>query len=109
MTHESALDGTSETQGSVIQTVSGDIEFKDVSFTYPSRPDQPVVRHISLLCPVGKHTAIVGLSGSGKSTVASLIARLYDPEAGQVFLDGQDIRDLNLRQLRSFVNLSIAF
>lgn len=105
MNNKSALDGTSETEGRQLRIVSGDIDFKNVSFAYPSRPDQYVIRNLSMSCPVGKHTAIVGLSGSGKSTVASLIARLYDPESGSISLDGQNIRDVNLRQLRSFINL----
>lgn len=105
MNHKSALDGTIELEGKSLDKVSGSIEFKNVSFTYPSRPDQPVIKKISMICPAGKHTAIVGLSGSGKSTISSLIARLYDVDDGLITLDGQDIRDLNLRNFRSFVNL----
>lgn len=105
MNHFSALDGTSEIEGQPLETVSGNIEFKNVSFTYPSRPEQPVVRDLSMICPTGKHTAIVGLSGSGKSTIAALVARLYDPVQGSIFLDGQNIKSLNLRQLRGFVSL----
>ncbi|KAL3419506.1 Leptomycin B resistance protein pmd1-like protein 4 [Phlyctema vagabunda] len=105
MNHESALDGTSETTGRLLDAVSGDIKFDKVSFTYPSRLDHPVVQELSLVCPASKHTAIVGLSGSGKSTVAALITRLYDPIQGSILLDNQDIKELNLRQLRSYVSL----
>jgi ABC-type multidrug transport system fused ATPase/permease subunit len=105
MNHKSALDGTSETEGRPLRVECGDVEFKNVSFAHPSRPDQHVIKNLSMSCLAGKHTAIVGLSGSGKSTVASLIARLYVPETGIISLDGQNIKDVNLRQLRSFINL----
>jgi ATP-binding cassette subfamily B (MDR/TAP) protein 1 len=105
MNHESALDGTSDTGDRLPETISGEIEFRNVSFTYPSRPDYPVIQDLSLVCPAGKHTAICGLSGSGKSTVAALIGRLYDPLQGSILLDGHDLRELNLRQVRSFISL----
>ncbi|KAF3353709.1 hypothetical protein VdG1_08015 [Verticillium dahliae VDG1] len=60
-----------------------------------------VLRNVNLTFPTGKYTAIVGLSGSGKSTIASLISRLYDPGEGSITYDGQDIRNINLRNLRS--------
>ncbi|KAK3304803.1 P-loop containing nucleoside triphosphate hydrolase protein [Chaetomium strumarium] len=101
----SAIDGTSD-QGIVLPAnTPGQITFHNVSFTYPSRPDQPVLRNVNLTFPAGKHTAIVGLSGSGKSTIASLIARLADPTEGKITLDGHDLRDLNVRSLRSFLSL----
>ncbi|KAF2130329.1 leptomycin B resistance protein pmd1 [Dothidotthia symphoricarpi CBS 119687] len=85
--------------------VDGSIEFRKVAFTYPSRPDQPVLNSISFDCEAGKLTAIVGLSGSGKSTIASLISRFYDPQSGNVWLDGHDVKDLNVRTLRGFISL----
>lgn len=103
--HKSNIDGTEETTGDVLDSVSGDIELRNVSFVYPSRPDAQVLRDISLHCPAGKQTAIVGLSGSGKSTVASLVSRLYDPVDGVVLLDGRDIRELNVRFVRSNFSL----
>lgn len=105
ITHLSALDGTSETVGKALDSVSGDVEFHNVSFTYPSRPDHPVVRDLSMRCPAGKHTAIVGLSGSGKSTIAALTGRLYDPLEGSITLDGHNLKEINLRHLRSYVSL----
>jgi len=105
MNHKSALDGTLDTDGRFLDNVSGRIEFSNVSFTYPSRPDRPVIQGLSLVCPAGKYTAIVGLSGSGKSTVAALIARLYDPAEGTITLDGHDLKELSLRHLRSFFSL----
>ena len=79
------------------------IEFQKVSFAYSSRPDKAVLKSIDLSFPPGKHTAVVGMSGSGKSTVAGLICRLHDPTSGSVFVDGQNIRNLNVRNLRSLI------
>ncbi|KAF2102364.1 ABC multidrug transporter SitT [Rhizodiscina lignyota] len=83
----------------------GGFEFKNVSFNYPSRPEITVLDHINLHIPPKKHTAIVGLSGSGKSTVAGLVTRLYEPTQGQILFDGHDLRDLNVRDLRGFLSL----
>ncbi|CAG5139636.1 uncharacterized protein ALTATR162_LOCUS531 [Alternaria atra] len=83
----------------------GTVEFRNVAFTYSSRPDHPVLNGISLTCEAGKMTAIVGLSGSGKSTVASLISRFYDPQSGDVLLDGRNVRDINIKTLRGFISL----
>jgi len=76
-----------------------------VSFIYPSRPEITVLDQINIRIPLSKHTAIVGLSGSGKSTIAGLAARLYDPTQGQVLFGGHDLRELNVRDLRSFIGL----
>lgn len=102
---EPRIDGTLEDVGRVLAQVSGNVELRNVSFAYPSRPDRPVLQNVSLTCPAGKHTAIVGLSGSGKSTIAALITRLYDASEGDVLLDGHFIRKLNVRSLRSNISL----
>lgn len=86
-------------------SIYGSIELRGVSFTYPSRPDHAVLRDISLSCEAGKLTAIVGLSGSGKSTIASLITRFYDPQSGDVVLDGRSIKEFNIKNLRGFISL----
>lgn len=80
-------------------------EFKDVSFTYPSRPEITVLDNVSFSIPPNKHTALVGLSGSGKSTIAGLVTRLYNPTHGQILFDSQDIQDLNARDLRGLLGL----
>ncbi|KAM0270846.1 hypothetical protein ACHAQH_009310 [Verticillium albo-atrum] len=99
----SNLDATSDA-GKILPVenpASTGITFNNVSFSYPSRPTQPVLRNVNLTFPTGKYTAIVGLSGSGKSTIASLISRLHDPTEGSITYDGQDIRHVNIRNLRS--------
>jgi ABC-type multidrug transport system fused ATPase/permease subunit len=85
--------------------LAGSIEFRDVTFTYPSRPEHPVLNRISLTCDSGRLTALVGLSGSGKSTIASLVTRFYDPQEGDVLLGGQNIKDVNIKSLRGCISL----
>ncbi|KAF7136899.1 hypothetical protein CNMCM5793_006514 [Aspergillus hiratsukae] len=101
---EPMIDSTSDS-GLRLTQAEGGFEFKDVSFTYPSRPEITVLDNISLSIPANKHTAIVGLSGSGKSTIAGLVTRLYDPTKGQILFDGHDLCDINVRDLRSFLSL----
>ena len=79
------------------------IQFKDVHFTYPSRPDMPIFQALNLDVPAGSITAVVGPSGSGKSTLGSLLLRLYDPEQGQVIVGGHDVRTLSPDWLRGAV------
>ncbi|KAJ5366477.1 hypothetical protein N7541_000418 [Penicillium brevicompactum] len=103
--HPSTIDGTAENTGEVLPEVKGHIELRDVSFRFPSRPENPVLQNLSLSCPAGQQTAIVGLSGSGKSTVAGLVTRFYDAAEGSVLLDGHDVKKLNVRALRSHMSL----
>ncbi|KAF2404840.1 P-loop containing nucleoside triphosphate hydrolase protein [Trichodelitschia bisporula] len=104
MRHQSAYDGTCEVKGE-FPDIQGNIEFREVSFAYPSRPDRTVLKGVSISFPSAKHTALVGLSGSGKSTIAGLTTRLYDPKSGTITIDGVDVRDINVRHLRSFISL----
>lgn len=82
--------------GKCLPEVHGNIEFKDVTFSYPSRPDVIIFRNFSIFFPAGKTVAVVGGSGSGKSTVVSLIERFYDPNQGNkehpIFQNNQDPR-----------------
>ncbi|XP_071706745.1 ABC transporter B family member 19-like [Rutidosis leptorrhynchoides] len=93
------------TDGKCLTEVKGNIEFKDVTFSYPSRPDVIIFRDFSIFFAAGKTVAVVGGSGSGKSTVVSLIERFYDPNQGQILLDNVDIKTLQLRWLRDQIGL----
>ena len=77
-----------------------ELAFKDVSFNYPSRPDEPALKDFSLVLPEGQCVALVGPSGAGKSTVFELIQRFYDPQSGMVMLGNKDIRTLSPQALR---------
>lgn len=81
------------------------IELKHVGFKYPTRPDVQIFRDLCLSIPSGKTVALVGESGSGKSTVISLIERFYDPDSGQILLDGVEVRKLKLSWLRQQMGL----
>eukprot|EP00775_Hariotina_reticulata_P008041 gene8041-8236_t len=85
--------------------VAGNLRLDDVSFVYPARPEVQVLKKLSLEVPAGKTVALVGSSGSGKSTIVGLIERFYDPVEGCVMLDGRDIRTLKLSWLRQQVGL----
>ncbi len=80
--------------------VEGVVAFDDVTFAYPTRSDAPVLRGFTLALEPGKTTALVGASGSGKSTAAALLLRLYDPQGGSVSLDGRDLREWAAGALR---------
>ncbi|KAG8944771.1 GTPase-activating protein [Tulasnella sp. 408] len=85
--------------------VKGHITLENVVFNYPSRPDVPILKGLSLDIPPGTSAALVGASGSGKSTVVSLVERFYDPISGTVKLDGVDIKQLNVKWLRQQIGL----
>jgi ATP-binding cassette subfamily B protein len=89
-----------------LETVRGDVVFDNVTFSYPTRPEAPVLRGLSLTLPAGKHLAVVGSSGTGKSTLGAMLTRLYDPSAengGSITLDGVNIRELDPSWLRSSI------
>ena len=86
-------------------TVSGEITLEDVRFNYPARPDVPILKGISITFEAGKTAALVGASGSGKSTIISLVERFYDPLGGSVQLDGVPLHELNLKWLRTQIGL----
>ncbi|KAL7610346.1 hypothetical protein Lser_V15G14063 [Lactuca serriola] len=102
--HKPSVDKNSES-GLELDSVSGQLELKNIEFSYPSRPDVKILNNFTLTVPAGKTIALVESSGSGKSTVVSLIERFYDPTSGQVMLDGHDIKGLNLRWLRQQIGL----
>lgn len=84
-----------------MEDVSGAVEFKHVKFAYPSRSESMVCNNLCLTILAGKTVALVGSSGSGKSTVLSLLQRFYDPIEGEILLDGFAIDKLQLKWLRS--------
>ncbi|XP_034536407.1 ATP-binding cassette sub-family B member 10, mitochondrial [Notolabrus celidotus] len=83
--------------------LKGQLEFSDVSFAYPTRKEAPIFQNLSLQVPAGTIMAVVGPSGSGKSSLVSLLLRLYDTDAGVITVDGHDIRDLNPYWLRGHI------
>ncbi|WP_025119387.1 MULTISPECIES: lipid A ABC transporter ATP-binding protein/permease MsbA [unclassified Serratia (in: enterobacteria)] len=87
-----------------IERAKGDIEFRNVTFYYPGR-DTPALRDINLSISEGKTVALVGRSGSGKSTIANLLTRFYDIQEGQILMDGHDLREYTLASLRDQVAL----
>ena len=97
--------GMPDTGGERPGTVRGHVRFEKVAFAYPSRSDVGVLDELELEVMPGETVALVGHSGAGKSTVAALLVRLYDPTSGRVTLDGRDLRELDPRWLRSQVGL----
>ncbi|XP_070786932.1 bile salt export pump-like isoform X2 [Enoplosus armatus] len=101
---EPEIDCLSEA-GYKLDRVKGDIEFHNVTFYYPSRPEVKILDQLSVAVKSGETTAFVGPSGAGKSTAIQLIQRFYDPKEGMVTLDGHDIRGLNIQWLRSLIGI----
>lgn len=81
----------------------GEVTFDSVKFNFPSRPDSVVLNDFNLVLRHGETTALVGRSGSGKSTIASLLLRLYDPSNGRILLDNMDLKDLSPMWLRKHI------
>jgi ATP-binding cassette subfamily B (MDR/TAP) protein 1 len=103
---ESLIDPSeSEVKGIRKANYEGKIEFRNVSFAYPTNPDAVILSELNFTVLPGQNVAFVGASGSGKSTIISLIERFYDVKDGQVLIDDVDIRDYDLKQLRKQVGL----
>ncbi|KAM8735723.1 ATP-dependent translocase ABCB1 [Acanthopagrus schlegelii] len=102
--HKPSIDSYSET-GHKLDFVKGDIEFKGIHFNYPSRPEVKILNNLSLNVKSGQTMALVGSSGCGKSTTVQLLQRFYDPHEGSIFIDGHDIRTLNIRYLREMIGV----
>ncbi|XP_053119930.1 ATP-dependent translocase ABCB1 isoform X2 [Hemicordylus capensis] len=102
--NEPKIDSYSET-GYKPDKINGNLDFQNVSFNYPSRPDVQVLKGLNLKVKSGQTVALVGSSGCGKSTTVQLIQRFYDPLEGVVTIDGQDIKTLNIRYLREIIGV----
>lgn len=100
----SEIDALSK-DGKQPEKLEGLIEFRNVDFAYPSTPNVPVLRDLSFTAKPGETIAFVGHSGSGKSTVVSLLERFYDPQGGKVLLDGMPISDFNVQWVRQHIGL----
>jgi len=88
-----------------LDDISGNIELREVCFSYPSRPDELIFNGFSISISRGTTAALVGQSGSGKSTAISLIERFYDPQAGEVLIDGINLREFQLKWIRQKIGL----
>ncbi|XP_075068303.1 ATP-binding cassette sub-family B member 5 isoform X2 [Mixophyes fleayi] len=100
----SAIDSFS-IEGYRLDIIKGNVEFKDVHFCYPSRPNIQVLKGLNLKVKSGQTVALVGQSGCGKSTTVQLLQRLYDPQEGEIMVDGHDIRSLNVRHYRESIGV----
>ncbi len=94
---------TAPTSGTSVGTFKGGIEFRDLTFSYPGEPD-PVLEHINLKIEPGSTVALIGMIGSGKSSFAQLIPRIFDAEGASIFIDGQPIREIPLDRLRTHIS-----
>ncbi|MEH2050888.1 ABC transporter ATP-binding protein [Nostoc sp.] len=92
-----------KTNAIALPPVQGKVEYRHISFAY--KPGEPVLKDISLLVSPGEAIALVGASGAGKTTFVNLLPRFYDPEVGQIFIDGVDIRDVKLHSLRRQIGI----
>ncbi len=91
--------------GNTLQKIDGRLEFRNVFFSYPTRSDVEVLKGISFEIKPGQVMALVGSSGGGKSTIASLVPRFYDPKSGQILLDGIDLQTLQPSWLRENIGI----
>ncbi|KAI3920894.1 hypothetical protein MKW98_015882 [Papaver atlanticum] len=92
-----------ETKGIILENIEGEVRLDGIYFSYPTRPEVQVLSGFSLYVPSGTTSALVGKSGSGKSTVINIVERFYDPQAGNVLIDGVNLKELQLKWVRQNV------
>ncbi|KAJ2308963.1 hypothetical protein IWW55_000054 [Coemansia sp. RSA 2706] len=102
---QSPIDPLDTETGTKIEKVRGEISFRNIHFSYPSRPDVQILKGFNLEIRPGQKVALVGESGCGKSTTIGLIERFYDPAEGEVLIDGVNIKDLNIGSLRHRIGI----
>ena len=91
------------TQPQIVKSFKKSIDLKDVSFSYPDAPDRSILKNINFSIPKGSIVALVGASGAGKSSLVSLLPRIFDVTEGKIEIDGQDIRNLSIDHLRQMI------
>lgn len=91
--------------GVVMEDIKGDVEVRDVHFSYPSRPNETIFNGFSLRVASGSKLALVGKSGSGKSSIINLVQRFYDPQGGEILIDGINIKEFQVRWIRGKIGL----
>lgn len=96
---------TEESRGTLQPPVLGNISFHNVSFSYPERPDVPILKDLTLELMDGECVAVVGASGSGKSTIAGLLQRLYEPSSGRIYLGPNALSTTDVHHLREHVSV----
>ncbi|KAJ2358679.1 hypothetical protein IWW50_002221 [Coemansia erecta] len=101
----SSIDPLDTETGTTVEKIRGDISFRNIHFSYPSRPDVPILKGFNLEIRPGQKVALVGESGCGKSTTIGLIERFYDPAQGDVLIDGVNIKDYNIGSLRHRIGI----
>lgn len=101
---ESKID-VNQPAGKIKENLDGDVDFQGVQFSYPTRPDIPVLQGLTITIKTGQKVALVGASGCGKSTAVGLLERFYSPKKGDITIDGIDISDYNLKWLRSQISI----
>src|SRR4051812_31519118 len=94
-----------DTEGEIPNKVLGAIKFVDVKFSYPERPDITVLDGLNLVIKEGQSVALIGMSGNGKSTIAALLQRIYEPTSGFIMLDEKNLSNLQLRWLRDNIGI----
>ncbi len=96
---------SSSSDGEKIKNLEANIEFRDIDFSYPMRPEVKILKGFNLKIKSGETVALVGSSGCGKSTIIQLIQRFYDPQVGSVLIDGKNLKDLNIGWIREQIGV----